>query len=344
MFMSVGKSILNCFSNDPSNIAILLNDLDMQESLSVSDTLDTQIVQIDAKCVWERKKVDVQVTSGEGRSKKVHCKATIIYGDRKHEQKILSQSHGSASSLIAGLKSEVMTGATERFSLAMAYRMVASLAYYHPSHQGVKECFLNSTTLEASSLVSLLPQNRLPGPFALDPCMFDGVLSLATFVLNANDSSQFDKEVYVVRGWDSVFLDRTLTADQEYETYVRMVAKDKDTSVGDIAITHKNTLIGSIRGVRVQRVPRRLMDAMFKPKGASQAPQASTVTRAAPAPKPVVKEAPVYKAPTPAPKPVDSGKTQKALAIVAEESGLDLSELKDGDLLADLGIDSLLIL
>lgn len=338
MSMSVARSILNCFSNDTSNIAILINDLDMQESLTVSDTLETQIIQVDAKCVWERKKVDVQISSGEGRSKKLHCKATVIYGDRKHEQQVLRQAHGSTTGLIASLKGNVMCGVTERFTMSMAYRMVASLAHYDASHKGVKECFLNSTALEASSLVSLAPQNRLPGSFEVHPCVFDGILSLATFVLNANENSQFHQEVYVVRGWDSVFIDGTLTVDQEYETYVRMVAKDKDVSVGDIAIMKGNSLIGSIRGVRVQRVPRRLMDDMFKPKGAAQtAPNTPFVT-------PTAKQAIEKEAHKSLKEPANSAKMQKVLTIVAEESGIALSDLKDGDLLADLGINSLLVL
>jgi len=337
MVMSMARSILNCFSNDTSNIAILVNDLDMQESLIVSDTLNSQIVEIDAKCTWERKKVDFQISSGEGNSRKLHCKATVVFGDRSHEQKVLHQAMGSTSVLIPSLKVNVMSGITERFTMSMAYRMVASLAHYDASHKAVKECFLNSTTLEASSLVSLAPQNRLPGEFEIHPCVFDGILSLATFVLNANENSQFGQEVYVVRGWDSVFLDDALTADQEFETYVKMVTKDKDVSVGDIAILKNNSLMGSIRGVRVQRVPRRLMDVMFKPKGDARTtpiPSIVASTKQHDAPKPLQQ-----------PKAGDNSvKIQSALSIIAEESGIALSELKEDDLLADIGIDSLLIL
>lgn len=338
MAMSVARSILNCFSNDTSNIAILINNLDMQESLIVSDTLKSQIIKIDANCVWERKIVDVHISSGEGSSNKLHCKATVIYGDRKHEQQLLCRTMSSTTTLITSLKGNVTSGLTQRFTMSMAYRMVASLAHYDASHKGVKECFLNTETLEASSLVSLAPQNRLLGNFELHPCIFDGILSLATFVLNANDNSQFGQEVYVVRGWDSVFIDGTLTADQEYETYVKMRAKDKDVSLGDIAIMKGNSPIGSFRGVRVQRVPRRLMDVMFKSK-------ADARTTNSPA---IISHAACQEAVTEGSKPVkvtaNPTKIQKALGIIAEESGIALSDLKDDELLANIGVDSLLIL
>ena len=163
-------------------------------------------------------------------------------------------------------------------------------------------------------------------------------MSLATFVLNANEHSRFGQEVYVVCGWDSAFIDGTLAADQEYETYVKMVSKDKDFSVGYIAVMKEIVLIGSIRGVRVQRVPRRLMDVMFKPKGDTRTdPTPSIIT-------PLHQESNINKASKPHMVAANPAKIQKALHIIAEESGIALSDLKDDDFLVDISIDSLLIL
>jgi len=338
MAISSAKSVLNCFQEDTTNTAVVIKDMDMQESLTINDTADPQLVRIGLHCIWAQKKVEVEIKSvdSKGLFSKIHAKAIVVFADRQQEQQILRQSMGMVESQMESLKSNVTSGLTERFTTSMAYRMVASLAHYDASHKGVKEVYLNSASLEAAASVSSAVQDRLPGNFTLHPCVFDSILQLATFVLNANENSRFDQEVYVIRGWDSVFLDEVLSMDDEYRTYVMMTARDKDVSVGDIAIMRANSCIGCIKGVRVQRVPRRLMDVMFKPKAAAPSNTDSTVTA-----RTVVKEVQVL---TTAKATIDHSRLNKALSIISEESCIALHELKDEDLLSSIGIDSLLIL
>ena len=216
----------------------------------------------------------------------------------------------------------------------MAYRMVASLAHYDNSHKGVKEAYLNSTTQEAHAVISTAAENRLQGDFTIHPCVFDSILQLATFVLNANENSRFYLEVYVVRGCECLFLDGFSSPDEVYETYVKMTPQDKDTSLGDIAIKKDDTLIGCIKGVRVQRVPRRLMDVMFRKK-----PYVATAHPSLNKDLTVQAEANEVRKKTGGPSTLD-----KALSIISEESGISISEMKNDDFLGDLGIDSLLVL
>lgn len=336
MASSCAEAILKYFQGDITNTAILVNHLDMQEALIINDTPEPQMVRIEANCLWKQKKVEVEISSvdNKGQTGKVHAKATVVFADRQREQQSLHQDMGLIGPRLDFLKSTAALNQTERFTSSMAYRMVASLAHYDASHRGVKEAFLNSTTLEATSVISSAPQDRLPGEYAFNPCTFDAILSLATFVMNANENSRFDQEVYVVRGWDSLFLDGILTSDNVYETYVKMTAQDKNSSVGDIAIRKDNILIGCIKGVRVQLVPRRLMDVMFRPKQdvvKSHPPSNNTSAVEA-------KVNEVHK------KTSGPSKLDKALSIIAEESGIAIPEMKDEDQFSDLGIDSLLIL
>ena len=335
MAYSVAEAILKSFQSkeDVAKTAILVKDMDMQEGLIISDDPDPQIIRIGAKYSRKQKKVEIEISSAS--NNKVHAKATVVFDDRQREKQNLHQEMGSVGNLIESLKSNVTSGLTERFTTSMAYRMVASLAHYDASHKGVKESYLNSTTLEAHNVVATAAQNRLQGSFALHPCLFDSILQLATFVLNANENSRFDQEVYVVRGWESVFIDGVLSLEEEYETYGKMTALDKDNSVGDIAVRKGDALIGCIKGVRVQRVPRRLMDVMFRRKpDVATAPPSSNNNPA------VQAEAnDVMRKKTAGPSKLD-----KALSIIAEESGISIPEMKDEDFLGDLGIDSLLVL
>ncbi|MCJ1475042.1 hypothetical protein MMC13_003702 [Lambiella insularis] len=338
MAQSCAKSALKCFQDDASNIALVLKDMDMQESIIISDTAETQLVRMGVHCIWQQRKVEVEIKSADskGQFNKIHAKATVVFADRKQEQQMLEQNMGTIGSQIESLKNNVASGQTERFSMSMAYRMVASLAHYDGSHKGCRECFLDSTSFEGVATIALAPENRLAGEFSLHPCVFDSILQLATFVLNANENSRFDQEVYVVRGWDSVFLTEVLQVEEKYTTYVKMTARDKDVSAGDIAITKEGSIIGCIKGVRVSRVPRRLMDVMFKPPGA-----ASNNTKTTALSQLETKE---VQLPNITKGRTDSSRVNKALGIISEESCIALPELKDEDLLSSIGIDSLLIL
>ena len=334
MVMSCAQSILKCLGDDAGDATTIKN-LDMQEALIINDTPEPQIVKIEAKCARKQKTVQVEISSPG--TKKVHAKATVEFVHSQQEQQKLSSVKASTGSLIDSLKSRVASGEAERFTSKMAYSMVASLAHYDASHKGVKECSLDSTSLEASAKVSSLPANRLSGDFSLHPCAFDAIMQIATFVLNANENARFDQEVYVVRGFESLFINQALSDAEEYETFVKMSASDKENAVGDVVILKEKKLIGCINGVRVQRVPRRLMDVMFRPKadvGTNQKPSKSTAP-----PKPRIE-----KVQPAAPAKGDSVKMDKAFAIISEESGNAVSDFKDDDLLSDLGIDSLLIL
>ena len=338
MAFSCAEAILKTFQNqeDVTNTAILVNDVDMQEALIISDSPEPQIVRVEAKYSQKQKKIEIEIKSASngGQTDKVHAKATVVFDDRQREKQNLHLQMGSIGTQIETLKNNVTSGLTERFTTSMAYRMVASLAHYDDSHKGVKEAYLNSQTQEAHAVISTAARNRLPGDFTAHPCVFDSILQLATFVLNANENSRFDLEVYVVRGWDSLFIDGCLSPDEEYETYVRMTAQDKDVSLGDIAIRQGDTLIGCIKGVRVQRVPRRLMDVMFKQK-----PDIATSHQSSNNILTVQAEA------NGMPKKIGGhSKLDKALSIIAEESGISIPEMKDEDFLGDLGIDSLLVL
>ena len=339
MAFSCAEAILKTFQGqeDVTNIAILVKDIDMQEALIINDSPEPQIVRVEAKYYQKQKKVEVEIksTGNGGQTDKLHAKTTVVFDDRQREKQNLHLQIGSIGTQIETLKNNVTSGLTERFTTSMAYRMVASLAHYDESHKGVKEAYLNSQTQEAHAVISTATRNRLPGDLTAHPCVFDSILQLATFVLNANENSRFDLEVYVVRGWDSLFIDGFSSPDEEYETYVKMTAQDKDVSLGDIAIRQGDTLIGCIKGVRVQRVPRRLMDVMFKQK-----PDVVTALQSANNSLNVqAEEANGMRKKIGGPSKLD-----KSLSIIAEESGISIPEMKDEDFLGDLGIDSLLVL
>ncbi|KAG8525581.1 putative secondary metabolism biosynthetic enzyme [Bacidia gigantensis] len=336
MASACAESIYKHFQTDLTDTTILVKAMDMQESLIITDGPAPQIMRIDAKYSQKSKNIEIQITSGgkDGQPTKMHAKTTVVLNDVQKEKKDLQSKLGPVMPKIQQVKDDVSEGLADRFTTSMAYRMVASLAHYDDSHKGVKESCLNSSTMEGHSIIATPERHRLQGDFSVHPCVFDSILQLATFVTNAHENSKFEQEVYVVKGWDNMFIDQRLSLKEQYETYVKMNTSNKEVGVGDILITKGGNLIGCIEGVRVTRVPRRLMDVMFKPK--TEAPSAR---------QPAKQNAELQAIATEMrKKPAGPSKLDRALAIISEESGILIPEMKDGDFFADLGIDSLLIL
>ena len=80
--------------------------------------------------------------------------------------------------------------------------MVATLAQFDPDYQALDEIILDSAVMEASSLVSFTDVKK-GGTFQTHPAFVDALSQAAGFVMNANESSNPDEEVFVNHGWKS---------------------------------------------------------------------------------------------------------------------------------------------
>ncbi|KAJ5509761.1 ketoacyl-synt-domain-containing protein [Penicillium freii] len=159
---------------------------------------------------------------------------------------------------------------------------------------------------------------------------------------------------------------------QQYRSYVKMTPTEADPSVylGDVYVFQDGVIMGMVGGMQFRRYPRILMNRFFAAPDSlvamSYAAASSSILAVpAPAPAPAVSQAkstvpgvaePLAPCPAPAPAPstiyaptpaalVDSDTTSgKALALIAKEGGLDLSDLVDDAAFANLGVDSLMSL
>lgn len=319
-----GDALLLHHAPKDTEVVVQINKVDLQESLTICEDKGSQLIFIESQCDWTALRAEVTIRSDAS----IHATAQIRFADRQQLILELKSAFERDAPQKHLLREAVKKGDADRFTSSMAYRMVSSLAHYEPTHRGVKDVILNSGSLEALATISTKPDHRSGGVFPIHPCVLDNILQVATFVMNANEHARFDEEVYVIRGWESAFLEEDLNEGHQYESYVKMNRISEDVATGDILVTRDGDPMGLITGVRAQRVPRRLMDIMFhvkKPISQNQSdvnPGLLTETDS----------------------PHDDKLVHKALCITGQESGHQVESLRDDDQLADIGIDSLLIL
>lgn len=261
-------------------------------------------------------------------------------------------------------------GVANRLSHNMAYLLFASnLVDYADKYRGMQSVVLHG--LEAYADVTLTTGGG--GVWTVPPHFIDSVAHLAGFVMNVSDAIDTRANFCVTPGWGSMRFARPLVAGTKYRSYVKMIPTVEDPSVylGDVYILQEGVIIGMVGAIKFRRYPRLLLNRFFSPPDGHD-PVVSAAVHKAPAPalstagsstaipllkKPVVvaeitKPPPVETAPAPVVTTTTSvqdasnnnSTAVKALALVAEEAGLELSELTDDATFANLGVDSLMSL
>jgi acyl carrier protein len=196
--------------------------------------------------------------------------------------------------------------------------------------------------------------------------------------MNCSDAIDTQKDYCVTPGWASMRFAKPLVAGQKYRSYVKMIPTKDEPSVyvGDVYIMQDGEIVGMVGGIQFRRFPRILLSRFFSPPdkqaaSSEAAPKAVTVSTPAAALKAVIKQQPTPALPvnlpaaTPAPlakavvvednKPAAPAQeatpaaatnsvTTRALALIAKEAALELSDLEDEAEFANLGIDSLMSL
>lgn len=266
-------------------------------------------------------------------------------------------------------------GEATRFSHGMAYRLFGNnLVDYAQKYRGMQSVVLNG--FEAFANVTLTTEKG--GTWTVPPFFIDSVAHLAGFIMNVSDSVDTKKNFCITPGWRSMRFARPLVAGGKYRSYVRMIPTPDDASVflGDVYILQDDghggddddagsTIIGMVGGIKFRQYPRVLVNRFFSApdqgESKSAAPPAppapprkiEKAVSSVPAPAPAATPAPAAAAAAPpataAPSQEDppsnsDGTDAKAIALIAREAGVEVTDLVDSASFANLGIDSLMSL
>lgn len=183
----------------------------------------------------------------------------------------------SYSKLVQALRQGVAVHRTVRFTRNMMYRMISSLAEFHPDHKLVEDIVLDSQTHEATALVSfgqlLAEDGKHVGAFHTHPGVVDALTQPAGFALNGADTTDLDKEVYINHGWGSFYLFEPLELTKAYTVYVHMTEGQDHIWYGDIVVLDMTDQDSTARVVAlferysVQRMPRRVLSILLRAEG-----------------------------------------------------------------------------
>ncbi|KXH68541.1 hypothetical protein CSAL01_02198 [Colletotrichum salicis] len=255
------------------------------------------------------------------------------------------------------LESRATQGLDSTLATGMIYKVFSSLVdYQQDGFKGLREVVLHSEELEGTAKV------RFRGPrggFYCNPMWIDSCGQTTGFLMNCHQTTPRDY-VYVNHGWKSMKLARDFQEDTTYRTYVHMRPVDGTKFAGDLYVLDENsTIIGVYGDITFQGLPRRVLNTVLPPPGASppealrghrERPQPSLMphpSSESPGGRPVPSRPAVSAISLPPPPAVDDTFSQlrPLLRILSEEIGLSLSDLNDDDLdFADHGVDSLLSL
>ena len=278
--------------------------------------------------------------------------------------------HATAS--LSRLRDGLLEGKTYRFNRSMIYKMVAAVAEFDCNYRAIDDIILDSDALEACGNVRYNCSDE--GSFHTHPAILDALSQIGGFVMNANDSADLDKEVYVNHGWKSFQMFEPISAGKSYQTHVKMESRPDNLWEGDIMVFEAGRVVACFKGITLQGVAKRTLHFILSREAPSK-PEIEFKATGSPAPvldsapneipsntvtqppitiqnnesKNLVSKDEMISIPRD-PTPLDlqesksSRKIQQALEIIAEESGIAMSDIQDESNFIDMGIDSLLVL
>jgi len=132
----------------------------------------------------------------------------------------------------------------------MIYRMVATLAQFDPEYQALDEIILDSHAMEASSIASFAKVKK-GGRFHTHPAFIDALSQPAGFVMNANEKSNLEKEVFVNHGWRNFQLFERISDNKAYQMLVKMSELPGNAWAGDLLVLDGEVIVANFEGIVV---------------------------------------------------------------------------------------------
>lgn len=260
-------------------------------------------------------------------------------------------------------------GQASRLSRDLIYRLFHTLVEYSKPYHGMQSVVLNG--MEATAEVILSPPSD--GKWTVCPQFIDPIAHIGGFALNCGNAVDNRNNIFVMDSWRSMRFARPLVPGVKYQTYVKMqpVPENPSLYTGDVYVLEANEVIGIVGKMTLRSYPRVLLSRFFPREGPYQpfvSVGGGSASRAVSS-----DGMPVF---TPVTDLISSkistshevdtsnislgykghsvtadqgqvaGKTlvDRAMALIASETGMDLTDMTDETTLSSMGVDSLLSL
>lgn len=278
-----------------------------------------------------------------------HAACRVVYGDAEKWLSKWEQVKFLVQSRMDVLKGMAASGKAHRITRRLVYKLFGTFVEYDEEYQGMDEVILDANNFEATATINFKCDSK-PGQHWINPHWIDSLAHISGFILNGTEAVDHKKQVYISQGWGSMRFCKTYSPSKTYHNYVRMQSGGGTHMVGDVYIFDGDEIIGMVGGIKFQAIPRKVLNTFLPPGGvAAKAAPAPAAAAPAPAKKSAAKPAKAtpastaQKMPAARPKPA-SNLVGDAMGIIAEECGIDNSELVDSCAFTSIGVDSLLSL
>ncbi|KAK4167951.1 putative polyketide synthase [Cladorrhinum sp. PSN259] len=327
-------------STPTSNLSMDVKNMEVHKPLLIQPGDTKQIIRVTATSAIGADHVKVTFSSQDGLEQQDHAHCIVALGNGHAWKAEWAKAAYLVKSRINHLIQSSARGETHKILRPMVYKLFKSLVDYDVRYQGLREVYMDSNVFEAAANVKFNTTEE-DGTFTYSPYWIDSLAHISGFVLNGADTTP-DDSVYISHGWGSMKIVGELSAQKEYQSYVRMQeTATKGVMAGDVYFFEGETVVAVCQDLKFQRIKRTILDHLLPPSSnqrniwKSDAIPSQPRTRTSEAP-----ELPTIHVEL-APEPRDIDFTS-VLKLVASEVGVDISELVDDAEFADLGVDSLL--
>ncbi|MCJ1381693.1 fusarubin cluster-polyketide synthase [Xylographa soralifera] len=339
--LSLGTYLLKRYRPDQEENLVDVSDMIISKALILRAGATQQLLQAHAEVDWPSNATAIKFMSFDSHQKlQEHSRCVVRFKNRSLQQK-LQKDVANVKQKMQALRDGIATGATARFNRPMVYRAIRPLARFHDDYRAIDEIVLNSNTLEASSHLSFGSVKR-GGTYHTHPALIDSLTQSCGFTMNCNDSTDLDIEVFMNHGWGSFQIFEPLDFDKKYTTYTRMAEGADKLWHGDVVIFDGEKVVAYFGQIAIQGVPRRILKVILSIESGTKSQKQQPAQNQRPAPKALTPSINVTQVPASANPESHAPQLAQALSIIAEESGLALTELTDNTSFGDVGIDSLL--
>ncbi|TPX22279.1 Type I Iterative Polyketide synthase (PKS), partial [Coccidioides immitis] len=198
----------------------------------------------------------------KGKTTARHSWCTVYFHDGTQRKKLASEVP-LILSRIQRLRDGVDNGQFVRYNRASGYRLMSSVAHFHPDYKVLDDMVMDDETLEATCTLNfgLLSSG---GCFAAHPAFVDCMTQLGGFTVNAQESLDLSAEVYISHGWDSLQIYDSFKAERKYQLYAQMKRDGSEFYHGDTCLLDGSTIIAYFKNVTVRRVSRKIHRAVMQ--------------------------------------------------------------------------------
>lgn len=134
----------------------------------------------------------------------------------------------------------------------MIYKMVGALAQFDSKYTGLKEITLDSNSLEACGTAEFSHVDNM-GEFYTNPAFVDALSQIGGFIMNCNDNSKLDEEVFMNHGWDHFSMFEKLSKEKIYTLHAKMNETPGNKWKGDITVFDDTNLVAYFEGITVSQ-------------------------------------------------------------------------------------------